>query len=399
MKLLLSTLSTKPAVAVFAVAIFVTFIPKANSKNVKSFQGGEEVTQGEEAEVRWKSYYYEVQRGETLYSLLQQSGFSDREISDFIKESGLSENFFLEIGQTYLEKRRPGHTELLLFQNESNQAHVFTKKVGEKSRSVSTYHIQKQPLRTEVHEAKGQMVGSILGSLQKVVPDRFIGLRFLDAFVLDFHLVSEVQRGARFIIRYEKKMLGPNIIRYGELLYAELEISGHTYKRYFIPLARGGVFVGENLHDQRPLFAPVDYIHISSLFQKNRYHPIYKRVMPHRGVDFVAATGTPVYSVASGVVEKRGYSRSAGYYVSVKHEGGLSSHYNHLHRISENISLGEFLPAGVQLGKVGCTGLCTKAHLHFAVKRGGEFINPIGLLKNHSFFQKNHLEREFAKLH
>ena len=334
-----------------------------------------------------------MKSGETLYSLLRKFQFPRGNIHQLTKNPSLSKKFILEVGQLYQEQKTSHGVQITLFERKTHGSHVFTKKRA----GLSTYHFKKQKLRTEIHEGVGRIVGPLIINLQKVIPDRLLPLRFIDAFSLDFHLEKKVQRGARFLIRYEKKFIGDKFIRYGELLYAELEIGGKNHKRRFLPLPNGGIFISESPYHHRPLFSPVNYMHFSSRFQRRRFHPIRKKKIAHLGVDFAAPMGTPIYSAESGIVKKKGRNRAAGNYVVIEHKSGLTSYYNHLSKISEQITMGQTLPAGYYVGEIGCTGHCTQPHLHFAVKKKGQFIDPMKLLKNHSYHQKDSLEKELAK--
>jgi len=105
-----------------------------------------------------------------------------------------------------------------------------------------------------------------------------------------------------------------------------------------------------------------------------RSHPVLKRAKMHNGVDYAAAAGTPVVSVADGVVIESTFSSTAGNYVVIRHTGGLTSHYLHLK--DRGIRNGSNVKAGQVIGKVGSTGISTGPHLHFGVKKNNEWQNP-----------------------
>jgi murein DD-endopeptidase MepM/ murein hydrolase activator NlpD len=101
--------------------------------------------------------------------------------------------------------------------------------------------------------------------------------------------------------------------------------------------------------------------------------------MPHNGVDFAAPIGTPVYSAASGVVQSVGDGGPCGNMIQVKHASGLVSAYCHMSRFAQGVHPGQHVEARQLIGYVGQTGRVTGAHLHFAVKRGEMFIDPLAL--------------------
>src|SRR5690606_24640269 len=89
------------------------------------------------------------------------------------------------------------------------------------------------------------------------------------------------------------------------------------------------------------LRTPLRYDHISSPFNPRRRHPILRRIVPHNGVDYAAATGTPVWAAADGVVTFVGARGASGNLVSLRHENGYETHYAHLHRFAAGLERGD----------------------------------------------------------
>lgn len=95
----------------------------------------------------------------------------------------------------------------------------------------------------------------------------------------------------------------------------------------------------------------------------------------HTGLDFAAASGTPVLSVAGGTVTSASYAGAYGNQVIVTLEDGTELWYNHL--TSYAVSVGEQLQPGQDLGTVGATGNVTGPHLHLEVRPGaGDPVDP-----------------------
>jgi murein DD-endopeptidase MepM/ murein hydrolase activator NlpD len=124
------------------------------------------------------------------------------------------------------------------------------------------------------------------------------------------------------------------------------------------------------------LRTPVQYDHISSKFNLRRRHPILKRIIPHYGIDYAAAPGTPVKAAADGTVSYAGFKGANGNLVVITHGNGFQTFYAHLLRIARGIRSRVEVEQRQVIGTVGSTGLSTGPHLHFAVKRAGRFINP-----------------------
>jgi murein DD-endopeptidase MepM/ murein hydrolase activator NlpD len=102
-------------------------------------------------------------------------------------------------------------------------------------------------------------------------------------------------------------------------------------------------------------------------------------VMPHNGIDFGASTGTPVFAASSGTVHSAGDGGPCGNMVQIEHGSGLTTAYCHLSRFAPGLRPGQHVEARQLVGYVGQTGRVTGPHLHFAVKRGSNFIDPLAL--------------------
>ena len=113
-----------------------------------------------------------------------------------------------------------------------------------------------------------------------------------------------------------------------------------------------------------------------------RIHPIYKVPKMHAGIDFTAATGTPIYATGDGKVLRRPKRGGSGYgkYVVIDHGYGYESLYAHMSVV--NVRPGQAVKRGEIIGRVGNTGLSTAPHLHYEVHRNGKKINPINFFFN-----------------
>ena len=122
------------------------------------------------------------------------------------------------------------------------------------------------------------------------------------------------------------------------------------------------------------LRAPLDFTRVSSNFNPNRLHPIYKTERPHRGTDYAAPRGTPVYAAGDGRVVEAGYTRANGNYVFIQHGEQFETHYLHLHRLK--VKQGARVKQGEVIGTVGSTGAATGPHLHYEFMVNGVHRNP-----------------------
>ncbi|MGQ5230131.1 M23 family metallopeptidase [Streptomyces sp. MN3] len=104
----------------------------------------------------------------------------------------------------------------------------------------------------------------------------------------------------------------------------------------------------------------------------------------HTGIDFHAASGTPVQSVGVGTVVEAGWGGAYGNQVVIKMHDGTYTQYAHLSSVS--VSAGQEVTAGQQIGLSGATGNVTGAHLHFEARMSAEYgsdLDPVAYLRSH----------------
>ncbi len=136
-------------------------------------------------------------------------------------------------------------------------------------------------------------------------------------------------------------------------------------------------------------------VRVTSNFNPSRRHPVTGIRRPHNGVDFGLPVGTMIVSPADGIVDKAAFSRSAGYWVSVRHNGGLSTVYMHLSKIS--VKPGQRVKQGSVLARSGNTGLSTGPHLHYEIRVNGRPVNPLRInLDNRNYRVNNKARMAFA---
>ena len=142
-----------------------------------------------------------------------------------------------------------------------------------------------------------------------------------------------------------------------------------------------------------PSIQPVDNKDLKRMVSGfgRRIHPVYKTITHHDGMDFAAATGTPIYATANGTIEKSTYDRGGyGKHVIINHGFGYKTLYAHMNEIKS--SKGTTVKRGDVIGYVGNTGLSIGPHLHYEVHYKGKKENP-------SFYYHNDLSpSEYNKL-
>ncbi len=211
-----------------------------------------------------------------------------------------------------------------------------------------------------------------------------------------------IQPGDSFTVIYDEVFVDDSIsVGVGQIWGAKFSHGERDY--YAIPFMQNEKVEyweadGASLRKQM-LKAPLKYSRISSTFSYSRLHPIYKVYRPHLGVDYAAPSGTPVHSVADGVVTFRAYSGGAGNMIKIKHPGRIETGYLHLSRFATGIKVGSHVSQGQLIGYVGSTGSSTGPHLDYRVWKGGVAINPLKVPQEPAepISQENLAEFEYIK--
>lgn len=168
----------------------------------------------------------------------------------------------------------------------------------------------------------------------------------------------------------------------GKVLFASLNLSGTEYKIYrYSPqesdnaeyFSEDGRSVKRNL-----LRTPVNVARISSHFG-NRKHPIMGYTKMHKGVDFAAPIGTPIYAAGDGTITEMNWKAGYGKFVQIKHSSTLSTAYAHASKFAKNLKKGSKIKQGQVIAYVGTTGNSTGPHLHYEVKINGKHVNPMSV--------------------
>ncbi len=203
---------------------------------------------------------------------------------------------------------------------------------------------------------------------------------FVEVFERDVSFSTHTRAGDTFRIIVDEERIGGEFLRYGTVHAIEIRGSrvGERQAFWFEPRADLADFYdaqGRAVHGGW-LRTPLRYDHISSPFDPRRRHPILRRIMPHNGVDYAAATGTPVWAAGDGVVSFVGPRGANGNLVSLRHDNGYETHYAHLSRFAAGLTRGMTVRQRQPIGYVGTTGRSTGPHLHFGLTRGGRFMDP-----------------------
>jgi murein DD-endopeptidase MepM/ murein hydrolase activator NlpD len=235
-------------------------------------------------------------------------------------------------------------------------------------------------LQHDTAHGAGRIDGSFYAAGQRAGVPASTLAEMIRVFSWDVDFQRDVHPGDAFETVFETVSTEDgSAVRAGELLFASLVLGGRPLEAYRFEREDGSIdFFGRDGRSLRKflLRTPIDGARMSSGFGPRR-HPILGYNRMHRGVDFAAPTGTPIYAAGDGVVEAITSNRGYGNYVKIRHNGTYSTLYAHLSRFERGLSRGDRVRQGEVIGYVGATGMATGPHLHYEVHRNGDQVNPL----------------------
>jgi murein DD-endopeptidase MepM/ murein hydrolase activator NlpD len=336
-----------------------------------------------------KLYRNDITRGsDTAESLLRRLGLLDSAAATYIRQTPEVRQALLNRSGRNVSVEANEQQQLLTLttrwlKNDNDtqfQRMVITRNDNNKF-SVRT---DSAPLTASVRMTGGTVASSLYAASDEArLPDN-VTRQLADVFSgqIDFH--RALRKGAIFSVVYETLEAEGEPLRAGRLLSAEITNDKKTYDAVWFqePGQKGAYYTmtGDSLR-RAFLASPMPYSRRTSGFGM-REHPIFHTQRAHLGVDYAAPTGTPVISVADGVVVESGFSGGFGNMVVVQHNARQSTVYAHLSKIA--VRKGQAIKQGDNLGAVGATGWATGPHLHFEFRINGRHVDPLTLAQQGS---------------
>ena len=317
--------------------------------------------------------------GDTFGSILAQQNLGENkehEITEKVRDSFNLRN--IRVGKAYTMLRSKDSAKVLkAFIYKADISHYYVVDLND---SIRAYKKQ-LPITIKRRTIATEIDGSLSATLSNagVQPSLAQNLADIYAYSVDFF---KIQKGDRFAVTFNEKYISDTIYAGVESLEASFFI--HKGKKIYAfpfkqdPNARRFDYYDEEGKVLKNMFlkAPLKFgYRISSKFSKNRFHPVQKRFKAHKGTDYAAATGTPIVTTASGVVERTGYTAGNGNYVKVKHSATYSTQYLHMSKIL--VRNGQRVTQGETIGKVGSTGLATGPNVCYRFWKNGVQVDPL----------------------
>ena len=328
-------------------------------------------------EPKYKKYSHKIKSGETFDKILNDYSINKEEIN-LIKESiskkvninklNTNQKIQITIDQTNNKIKE------FIFQISNTEKIYLSKENSNKrfNQEVLTLKLAKKIIYNE-NIIKQSLYKAATD--QNIPPNIIIEFARIYGFQVDFQ--RDIKKLDKFQIMYEVFTDKNNeIIETGEILYANLKLSGQDNSLYYFDKKESrGHYDKNGKSIQKALMkTPINGARLSSSFGM-RKHPIDGFNKMHRGTDFAAPMGTPIMASGNGIVKKAGWCGGGGNCVKIKHNSTYETIYAHMSKFARGIKNGIRVKQGQIIGYVGSTGKSTGPHLHYEVIINGKKVN------------------------
>ncbi|PSL10490.1 murein DD-endopeptidase MepM/ murein hydrolase activator NlpD [Marinobacterium halophilum] len=319
---------------------------------------------------------YPIKSGDNLTTLFKRAGLGPRDVYKISQAVSGSES---------LQRLRPGQTFAFLIED------GLLRKLRHVQNRLNTtlieltdsgYQVEKQVRTpdTRITYAEGTIKNSLfLDAAEAGLADNTI-MQLAEIFAWDVDFALDLRTDDRFRVLYEQDYIDDEYLDQSRILAAEFTNRGRVFtavrytdsqgvSHYYTP-------TGDSMH-KAFLRSPVDFRRISSGFKPERYHPVLGKKRPHRGVDYAAATGTPIRAAGDGKIIWRGTKGGYGRTLILQHGSNITTLYAHMSRYQKGLGNGSRVKQGQIIGYVGASGLATGPHLHYEFRIGGVHKNPL----------------------
>lgn len=318
-----------------------------------------------------------IRQGDNFGDILMKHGLDHNQVYQIVEKVRDTLNpRKIRVGRPYaiLKSRDSAQTpKIFVYEND-----VINYTVVEMADSISA-HTARRPVSIK----KRSVSGVINSSLSNAIDDAGLSnavtheLSSIYQWSIDFF---QLQKGDKFKMVFNERYIDDTI--YAGIENIEASVFVHEDKPYYAfgyvaDSAKGDRdFYDEKARPLQSFFlkAPLNFSRISSRFSPRRFHPVQKRWKAHKGTDYAAGHGTPIWSTANGVVIASSYTSGNGNYVKVKHNDTYTTQY--LHMSKRAVKKGQRVKQGEIIGYVGSTGLATGPHVCYRFWKNGVQVDP-----------------------
>ncbi|MCW8332250.1 peptidoglycan DD-metalloendopeptidase family protein [Vibrio paucivorans] len=358
--------------AIIVIALFFLPDPKDLRPDKKRFEVGrhypltinaEALSPGTSisptAALRWEKHT--VGSGESAAILFQRLGLSSRLLYQLTSTNDDIER--------QLTRLRPG--DVLEFGFDENDDLIQLKRklsafetfVVSKTAKGFSSKLDKKELFFQYNYAEAEITSNFwnAGVNAGLTANQIMELAGIFGWDIDFAL--DIRSGDQFKMLYQEQVVEGEVIGRGKIIAATFVNQGDTFTAILDD--NTGNYFDENGRAMKKAFlrSPVDFRRVTSNFNPRRRHPVTGKIRAHRGTDYAAPVGTPIWAAGDGVVQKSSYNQFNGNYVFIRHSNTYVTKYLHLQR--RMVKTGQRVKQGQTIGTLGGTGRVTGPHLHY----------------------------------
>ena len=319
----------------------------------------------------------EVRKNDSIEALLERLGVEDQAARAYLKrDARAAAALRSSVGQGALV-RTDLQGRLLRLQLINKLDAWIVERTGEGQFITRTAQLGSE---MRIEHRSVQVGRSFFGAMDEAGVPEAITEQVVTLFESDLDFRRHVNAGDIVRVIYENQLVGGRDIGAYKLLAVRFEADEKTYEALYFEnpeTRKGNYYDAQGRSVKRGFLAePLRFTRMSSGFTTYRLHPLFGDPRAHRGVDYAAPHGTPVRSVADGVVVSKGWSTGYGNTVEIKHNERYSTLYAHLSGFAGNLNRGTTVAMGEVIGYVGSTGWATGPHLHYEFRVNGRHVDP-----------------------
>ncbi len=319
-----------------------------------------------------------VKKGDTFFSIIKSFEIEDQKVFEIIEK----------IKNYYNPKKLKINDTLVFYYNEKNKLQkleinldideLLVVNIGS---IISIEKIKLEKIKYEISHEFNIKQSLYADGLKNNVPQNIL-IKLIKLFSFDLDFQRDIKKDTLVSVSYELNQVKKNKnIIYQDINYALISIEDKKLEYFKFTTDDGytDYFNREGKNVKKSILkTPIDGARLSSSFGM-RKHPILGYNKMHKGVDFAAPTGTPVYAGGNGVIEFIGNNGGYGKYIRIRHNNEYKTAYAHLSSYNKGMSKGVRVNQGDVIGYVGSTGRSTGPHLHYEIIFQNEQINPLKL--------------------
>lgn len=325
-----------------------------------------------------------IKKGDTLVGMLTDAGIATEDAA----------NAFATLRTVFNPRRLDIGSSISVETSRDNNGNVVINELKLPVSALSTVELSRtgdgqfsvrkvnEPITKKLVRAGGEIDSSIYqAGADSGIPSTMLN-EIINAYSYDVDFQRDIKKGDSIDVLFERMETDSGAVAAnGNLVFAELALGDRTLKIYRYTDKDGNAdFYNEKGESVRKalLRTPISGARVTSGYGL-REHPISGYTKMHRGVDFGAPIGTPIYAAGDGIVAAASRRSGYGNYIKLKHNDRYASAYAHLSRFAGGISIGKPVKQGQIIGYVGMTGATTGPHLHYEILANNEQVNPANI--------------------